>query len=91
MTLMWKDTFKTDIDKQDLEALPEDVHDLFTILQNLPEGDKRKLLALNPFSNRELLDCGTVMTSDLFHVAEDLIMLKRLVFLKYPMFDFAIA
>lgn len=49
----------------------------FKTLEDLDPDDPKRLLALDPSQIRSLLDEGALMAGDLFHIAEDLIMLKR--------------
>lgn len=46
MTLIWKSSFRKAIDPDELCQLPENASEFYTFLQDLPEGDPMKLLAL---------------------------------------------
>lgn len=51
--------------------------ELLDFVNGLPKGDRRKSLALDPVKIKKLLEKGTVKVAKLFHIAEDLLMLKR--------------
>ena len=76
--ILWKRSWQSDIDEKEFAAMKEmDTMEFYTYLSKLPVNDRRRLLALNPTRVKHLLDMGTVNVSRVFHVAEDLVMLKR--------------
>lgn len=82
--ILWKSHFKSDIaEDQRKELIDLDPLELFSKLDELPCEDPRRLLALQPSKIRGLLDSGSVTPGDLFHVVEDLVVVKRSV---SPMF-----
>ena len=79
MILIWKSSFRKAFDPDELCQLPENASEFYAFLRDLPQGDPTKLLALQPDSIRQLLDCETITIGELFHVAEDIVVLNMYV------------
>ena len=78
MNLLYKPRFETQLSEEHRTSVDELTdEELFSMLATLPREDPRRLLALNPTRLRKLLSTGTVKVAELFHIAEDLIVIKR--------------
>lgn len=80
LSLLWKAWFSGYLEDGEERLLgsmtPEEV---FHYLDTLDASDQRRLLALDPRRIRKILKPGTLKVAELFHIAEDLIMVKRYV------------
>ena len=77
MCLIWKDRFRGDPTTHQRNSVKDlDEVGLLTALRDLRRKSLRRLLALDPPAMKRLLDQGTLKVSELFHDAEDLVMLK---------------
>lgn len=54
--------------------------DFYKFIDKLADNDPRRLQALDPARMRRLLEKGRVTVSKLFHIPEDLVMIKRYFF-----------
>ena len=76
--LIWRPSCKTELSKEhevSVSELRED--EVFKFLGSLPANDSRQRLALEPRRIKRLLKKPTTTVADAFHIAEDLVMLKR--------------
>lgn len=78
MALIWRESLKdclSETEKTDFEEMNNTEY--FNTLMKLDTSDPKRLLALDPARIKGVLDEGTLTAGDLFHVTEDLVMLRR--------------
>ena len=76
--LIYKPSYKKQLDEEQLASIKSlDDEEFYEFVSDLAPEDPRRLMAIEPRRIKRLLEQGTSQVSRLFHIAEDLVMLKR--------------
>ena len=76
--LIYRPSYKKQLDDQQLESVKNmEDEEFYEFVNELAPQDPRRLIALDPRRIKRLLELGTYEVSRLFHIAEDIVVLRR--------------